>query len=83
MSTRVLRWLIDTVWFLRRYRPVERSVIVTITADTSRLDEAMRDLLGWHHPANPYRHWPPCAYAHEINFEINPTGTCPSCKAAL
>ena len=43
----------------------------------------MRDLLGWHHPANPYRHWPPCAYAHEINFEINPTGTCPSCKAAL
>lgn len=86
MSSRVLRWLIDTVWLLRRYRPVEPTVTVTLTLDTTKFVAAMRDMqralergLSQDWPRcpgdgiNPKMHefWIPLGYA------------CPSCKAAL
>ena len=99
MSSRVLRWLIDTVWLLRRYRPVEPApLVVTLTADTSAFVAAMRRLTkaleelgqalqGWHHPSNPYRHWPTCLspIGHEVWFTTEGTQDrpCPGCKAAL
>ena len=92
--SRLVRWLIDTVWFLRRYRSDERTITVTITADASAFEAAMRDAhrsfnrltLGWHSPDNPYRHWPTCpgdAVGSSHEFWIPLGYACPGCKAAL
>ncbi len=94
-----MRWLIDTLWFLRRYRPSEPApLVVTLTVDTSAFVAAMRDaqrhiqrlaasLLGWHNPSNPYRHWPTCPspIGPEVWFTTEGTQDrpCPGCKAAL